>query len=43
VRNKAFFLVGYQATKARGTPGETNLRTFTAAEREATSPRGQRR
>ncbi len=32
-RNKAFFLVGYQGTKARGTPGETNMRTFTVAER----------
>ena len=32
-RNKAFFMVGYQGTKARGTPGESNIRTFTAAER----------
>ena len=32
-RNKAFFLVGYQATKARGTPGESSYRTFTAEER----------
>jgi len=33
IKNKFFFLVGYQGTQARGTPGVTNNRVFSTAER----------
>lgn len=34
VRNKAFFFLGYQGTKVRGTPNDVRYRTLAPAERE---------